>query len=303
MTIVVAGYTGLVGSAIFELLKEVGEEPIGVNSKNVDLLDRSATFSFFQDTKPDLVIDAAALVGGIGANNSFPVEFLTKNLQIQNNLLDAAHVAGVERLVFLASSCIYPRNCDFPIREEYLMSGPLETTNSAYAIAKIAGIELVKSYRKQFGHNWISLLPTNVYGPRDNFDTATGHVLPALINRFSSAKKLGSNHVRLWGTGDPKREYIHSRDLARAILIAAERYDEETHLNIGIGEDLSIRELASLISELVGYDGEISWDTSKPSGTPRKVLDVSRIKSLGWNPEITLKEGIKETIAWFEANS
>lgn len=302
MTIVVAGYSGLVGSAIYELLTSLNEEVVGINSKVVNLLDRQATFDFIKDHKPDIVIDAAAIVGGIGANNSFPVDFLSKNLQIQNNLMDASHAANVERFVFLGSSCIYPRECPQPIKEEYLLTGRLETTNSAYAIAKIAGIELIKSYRKQFNRRWISLMPTNMYGPRDNFDLTTSHVLPALINRFVTAKRSGAAEVTLWGTGSPKREFLHSRDLASAVLMATEKYDSDVHLNIGTGEDLTIKDLAHLVGTLAGFKGQTLWDSTKPDGTPRKVMDVSRLKAMGWNPTISLEDGIQETIRWFEAN-
>jgi GDP-L-fucose synthase len=302
MTIVVAGHSGLVGSGIFDLLQNQGANVVGVNSKVVNLLNRDATFQFIADTKPDLIIDAAAIVGGIGSNNSYPVDFLSKNLQIQNNLMDAAHAANVERFVFLGSSCIYPRECQQPIKEEYLLTGPLETTNSAYAVAKIAGIELIKSYRKQFGRHWISLMPTNMYGPRDNFDLETSHVFPALVNRFVSARKSGSSQVTLWGTGSPKREFLHSKDLATAVLLAAEKYDSDLHLNVGVGEELSIKELATRVSRIAGFEGEIFWDSAKPDGTPRKVLDVTRLKSLGWSPTITLDQGITETIEWFESN-
>ena len=302
MTVIVAGHTGLVGSAIYELLTSRNENVVGINSKVVNLLDRKATFEFINDHKPSVVIDAAAIVGGIGANNSFPVDFLSKNLQIQNNLMDASHEAGVERFVFLGSSCIYPRACPQPIREEYLLTGPLENTNSAYAIAKIAGIELIKSYRKQFNRRWISLMPTNMYGPRDNFDLKTSHVLPALINRFVTAKRTGAANVTLLGTGAPKREFLHSRDLASAVLLATEKYDSDLHLNIGTGEDLTIMELAQLIGTSAGYRGQTLWDSTKPDGTPRKVMDVSRLKAMGWSPTISLEDGIKETIQWFEAN-
>ena len=302
MTIVVAGHSGLVGSAIYELLTSRNEEVVGINSKVVNLLDRQATFDFINDHKPEIVIDAAAIVGGIGANNSFPVDFLSKNLQIQNNLMDASHAANVERFVFLGSSCIYPRECPQPIKEEYLLTGPLESTNSAYAIAKIAGIELIKSYRKQFNRRWISLMPTNMYGPRDNFDLTTSHVLPALINRFVTAKRTGASEVTLWGTGSPKREFLHSRDLASAVLMATEKYDSDVHLNIGTGEDLTIKELAHLVGTLAGFKGQTLWDATKPDGTPRKVMDVSRLKAMGWNPMISLEDGIQETIRWFEAN-
>ena len=302
MTIVVAGHSGLVGSAIYELLTSRNEEVVGINSKVVNLLDRQATFDFINDHKPEIVIDAAAIVGGIGANNSFPVDFLSKNLQIQNNLMDASHAANVERFVFLGSSCIYPRECPQPIKEEYLLTGPLESTNSAYAIAKIAGIELIKSYRKQFNRRWISLMPTNMYGPRDNFDLTTSHVLPALINRFVTAKRTGASEVTLWGTGSPKREFLHSRDLASAVLMATEKYDSDVHLNIGTGEDLTIKDLAHLVGTLAGFKGQTLWDATKPDGTPRKVMDVSRLKAMGWNPMISLEDGIQETIRWFEAN-
>ena len=302
MTIVVAGHSGLVGSAIYELLTSRNEEVIGINSKVVNLLDRQATFDFINDHKPEIVIDAAAIVGGIGANNSFPVDFLSKNLQIQNNLMDASHAANVERFVFLGSSCIYPRECRQPIKEEYLLTGPLESTNSAYAIAKIAGIELIKSYRKQFNRRWISLMPTNMYGPRDNFDLTTSHVLPALINRFVTAKRTGASEVTLWGTGSPKREFLHSRDLASAVLMATEKYDSDVHLNIGTGEDLTIKDLAHLVGTLAGFKGQTLWDATKPDGTPRKVMDVSRLKAMGWNPTISLEDGIQETIRWFKAN-
>ena len=302
MSIVVAGYTGLVGSAIFEQLKDRGEDVVGVNSKVVNLLDRRATIDFICQLKPDVVIDAAAIVGGIGANNQNPVEFLSKNLQIQSNLMDSSHQAGVGRFLFLGSSCIYPRDCKQPIKEEYLLTGPLERTNSAYAVAKIAGIELIKSYRKQYNHRWISVMPTNVYGPRDNFNIETGHVLPALINKFVTAAERGSSQVNLWGSGSAKREFIHSRDLAEATLFLLENYDSDLHINVGTGTDLEIRELANLIARKTGFGGEIEWDTSKPDGTPRKLLDVSRINELGWEPNVTLEEGVTETIEWFKNN-
>ncbi len=303
MSIVVAGHSGLVGSAIFKALQNRNESVIGLNSKVVNLLDRKATFEFILDVKPEVVIDAAAVVGGIGANDSFPVDFLSKNLQIQSNLMDASHAAEVERFVFLGSSCIYPRDCQQPIKEEYLLTGPLEKTNSAYAVAKIAGIELIKSYRKQFEHKWISLMPTNMYGPGDNFDPEKGHVLPALINKFVTARIKGLSKVTLWGTGIPRREFLHSRDLALAVIVAMEKYDEEIHLNVGTGTDISIQELALKIANLAGFNGEIEWDTSRPDGTPRKVLDISRLQKLNWAPSIGLEEGISETIHWFEAQN
>jgi len=303
MTIVIAGSTGLVGSAITRALIGRGQSVIGINRKVVDLLDRKATFEFINAAKPDLVIDAAAIVGGIGANNNFPVDFLSKNIQIQSNLMDAAHAANVERFVFLGSSCIYPRDCAQPIKEEYLMTGPLEQTNSAYAVAKIAGIELIRSYRKQFNRKWISLMPTNMYGSNDNFDLESSHVLPALINRFVTATKNGDRSVTLWGTGSPKREFLHVDDLATATLLAVEKYDDGAHLNVGTGEDLPIADLASMISRLSGFNGKIEWDSSKPDGTPRKVLDVTKMKNLGWAPAISLEAGIASTIEWFKDNS
>ena len=302
MSIVVAGHTGLVGSAIYDLLKSKGEDVLGLNSQVVNLLDLPKTTEFIMDLKPQVVIDAAALVGGIKANNAFPVEFLSNNLQIQLNLMDASHAAKVERFVFLGSSCIYPRDCPQPIKEEYLMTGPLEKTNSAYAIAKIAGIELVKSYRKQFQHRWISLMPTNMYGPRDNFSVESGHVLPSLINKFVTAVESGTRKVSLWGTGSPRREFLHSRDLAEATVFLMDNYDGDLHVNVGSGEDLRISELASLIAKEADFDGEVEWDTSKPDGTPRKLLDISRIRELGWEPKVTLQEGIKETMRWFKEN-
>ena len=303
MTIVIAGSTGLVGSAITRALIGRGQSVIGINRKVVDLLDRKATFEFISAAKPDLVIDAAAIVGGIGANNNFPVDFLSKNIQMQSNLMDAAHAANVERFVFLGSSCIYPRDCAQPIKEEYLMTGPLEQTNSAYAVAKIAGIELIRSYRKQFNRKWISLMPTNMYGPNDNFDLESSHVLPALINRFVTATKNGDRSVTLWGTGSPKREFLHVDDLATATLLAVEKYDDGAHLNVGTGEDLPIADLALMISRLSGFSGKIEWDSSKPDGTPRKVLDVTKMKNLGWAPAISLEAGIASTVEWFKDNS
>ena len=276
MTIVVAGATGLAGSAIVRAFEKAGKEVVGINRSVVDLLDLQATKKFLKDVAPSMVIDAAARVGGIGANNAFPVEFLTDNIRIQSNLMDASHEAKVGRFIFLGSSCIYPRDCSQPIKEEYLMTGPLETTNSAYAIAKIAGIELINSYRKEYGHKWISLMPTNLYGPNDNFELQGSHVLPAFIRRFVEATEKNAPTETLWGTGAPKREFLHVDDLANAVLIASEKYDSSMHLNIGSGQDLSIKELAELVADIAGYKGEIKWDSSKPDGTPRKVLDVTK---------------------------
>jgi GDP-L-fucose synthase len=304
MKIVVAGSTGLVGSAITRTFASAGHEVIEINRSVLNLTDLKATHHFIEKVAPDLIIDTAAKVGGIGSNNKYPVEFLTENLTIQGNLMSAAHGAGVENFVFLGSSCIYPRDCAQPIKEEYLMNGPLEETNSAYAIAKIAGIELVNSYRKQYGTRWISLMPTNLYGPGDNFDLATSHALPAFIRRFVEATESGAHKVTLWGSGSPLREFLHVDDLAQAVLVASEGYDSSLHLNIGSGEDLSIKNLADKVAAAAGFAGKIEWDLSKPDGTPRKVLDVSRVKALGWKPTITLDEGIASTIAWYkEANA
>ena len=300
MTIVVAGATGLAGSAVVRAFEKVGKEVVGINRSVVDLLDLSATKKFLKDVAPSMVIDAAARVGGIGANNAFPVEFLTDNIRIQSNLMDAAHEAKVGRFIFLGSSCIYPRDCAQPIKEEYLMTGPLETTNSAYAIAKIAGIELINSYRKEYGHKWISLMPTNLYGPNDNFELQGSHVLPAFIRRFVEATEKNAPTETLWGTGAPKREFLHVDDLANAVLIASEKYDSSMHLNIGSGQDLSIKELAELVADIAGYKGEIKWDSSKPDGTPRKVLDVTKAKSLGWSPAISLRDGIASAMNWYK---
>jgi GDP-L-fucose synthase len=303
MTMIVAGSTGLVGSAIVRHFEKKGFQTVGVNRSVVDLFDKKATIDFILRIKPTVIIDAAAKVGGIAANNQKPVEFLTDNLLIQNNLMEAAHKAAVPKFVFLGSSCIYPRDTAQPIKEEYLMTGPLEKTNSAYAIAKIAGIELINSYRKEFGYKWISLMPTNLYGPHDNFNLESSHVLPALIRKFVEAAKENQNSVTLWGSGNPYREFLHVDDLAAAIDISLESYDSELHMNVGTGEDLSIKDLATLISELTGFKGEIFWDTSKSDGTPRKVLDVSRIQKLGWSPKISLRDGIQSTIDWYKKNA
>ena len=300
MTIVVAGGTGLAGSAIVRAYQATGAEVIAVNRKVVDLLDRDATTAFLKSVKPTLVVDAAAKVGGIGANSAYPVEFLSDNVRIQSNLMEAAHAADVAKFIFLGSSCIYPRNCPQPIKEEYLLTGPLEETNSAYAIAKSAGIELIKSFRKEYGRTWISLMPTNLYGPRDNFELQGSHVLPAFIRRFVEAAQNGVATETLWGTGSPKREFLHVNDLASAVVLLGDVYDSKEHLNIGTGEDLTIKELAELVAQLAGFTGEIAWDATKPDGTPRKVLDVSKAKSLGWAPQISLRDGIASTIAWYK---
>lgn len=301
MTVIVAGATGLAGSAIVKAFQAAGQEVVGINRSVLNLLDAPATQDFIQKVAPTLIVDAAAMVGGIGANNAFPVEFLSDNLTIQSNLMRAAHTANVANFVFLGSSCIYPRDCAQPIKEEFLMTGPLEVTNSAYAVAKIAGIEMVNSYRKEYGTKWISLMPTNLYGPRDNFDLAASHVLPAFIRRFVEAAESGTSKVTLWGSGSPLREFLHVDDLARAVVLTSEKYDSNLHLNVGTGEDLSIKELAQKVAHAAGFTGDIEWDATKPDGTPRKVLDVSRVKALGWKPTITLEDGIASTIAWYKA--
>ena len=302
MSILLAGYTGLAGSAIYERLNKSFGTVTGINSKIVDLTDRKATFEYINDLRPEIVIDAAALSGGIKYNDSQPVEFISKNIQIQTNLMDASHAANVERFIFLGSSCIYPKHSQQPIREEYLMTGLLEDTNRAYAIAKITGLELVKAYRKQYGRKWISLMPTNLYGPNDNFNINTGHALPALINRIVTAVKMNQKSVTLWGTGNAKREFLHSKDLASAVELSLEKYDSDIHLNVGSGQELTIKELSSVIASISGYKGEISWDDSKPDGTPRKILDTSKLKALGWQVHINLEDGIKNTIEWFQSN-
>jgi GDP-L-fucose synthase len=301
--VAIAGSTGLVGSALTKIFTLAGYEVVGINHSVLDLLDLEMTKEFIKGTKPHLIVDAAAKVGGIGANNTFPVEFLSDNLRIQSNLMEAAHVAKVEKFVFLGSSCIYPRNSPQPIKEEYLMTGALETTNSAYAIAKIAGIELINSYRKEYGAKWISLMPTNLYGPKDNFNLQGSHVMPALIRRFVEAKENRSTKVILWGSGSPKREFLHVDDLAQAVLMTSQNYDSPMHLNIGTGNDLTIKDLAGKVAAAAGFTGEIEWDTSKPDGTPQKVLDVSKIKALKWAPTITLEDGIASTIAWYKEAS
>jgi GDP-L-fucose synthase len=296
----VAGHRGLVGSAIWRRLDREGfTNLVGASSRDVDLRDRDAAFDFMTSKGPDVVIDAAARVGGILANDTYPADFLSDNLRIQVNLMDAAHEAGVDRLLFLGSSCIYPRLAEQPIRESSLLTGALEPTNDGYAIAKIAGIMQVQAMRRQHGHHWISAMPTNLYGPNDNFDLQSSHVLPALIRRFHEAKESGADEVVLWGSGTPRREFLHVDDLAAACLFLLEHYDEPGTINVGVGQDVTIRELAETIAEVVGYDGHVSQDTSKPDGTPRKLLDVSRINDLGWKASIPLRDGIASTYQWY----
>jgi GDP-L-fucose synthase len=299
----IAGHRGMVGSALVRAAGQcAGVELVTRTRQELDLMDRAAVRRFFEKEKPDLVIDAAATVGGIKANSDAPVDFLLNNLTIQNNLISSAHESGVARLLFLGSSCIYPKLAPQPIEEESLLTGPLEPTNEWYAIAKIAGLKLCQAYRRQFGSSFISTMPTNLYGPNDNFDLETSHVLPALIRKFHDAKESNQDRVVLWGTGSPRREFLHVDDAARACLHLLETYDGEAPLNLGCGEDVTIRELAEIVAGIVGFAGEVEWDTRMPDGTPRKLLDVSKIRSLGWQPRISLEDGIRGTYAWFLEN-
>ena len=284
------------GSAIVRKIESDAQHTwIGRTRAELDLLDRKAVFNFLATEKPDAVIIAAAKVGGIHANKTYPVEFLSENLQIETNLIDGSHAANIEHLLFLGSSCIYPKLAPQPLREEYLLTGELEKTNEAYALSKIAGLKLVEAYRIQYGRKWISAMPTNVYGPGDNYDLENSHVLPALIRKFIDAKSHGDESVTLWGTGSPRREFIYSDDLASACLFLLENYDDSVAINVGTGEDLSILDLASMIKQATGFEGIIHWDKSKPDGTPRKLLNIERISGLGWKPRITLQEGISLT--------
>lgn len=303
MKIYVAGHRGLVGSAITRRISLSNAHTwVGQTRDELNLLHRNDVFEYVRDAQPDAVIIAAAKVGGIKANSTFPVEFLSENLRIQNNLLEACHEYGIAKVVFLGSSCIYPKLCPQPIREEYLLTGALEATNEAYAIAKIAGLKLVQAYRDEYHHKWISLMPTNLYGPGDNFDLETSHVLPALLRKFHEAKAYGLRSVTLWGSGKPRREFLHSDDLADAVLFMLENYDDSIALNIGSGVDLEIRELASIVSKVVGYEGEVHWDESKPDGTPQKLLDTTLAMEAGWRPKIALEDGIRSTYKWYLEN-
>jgi GDP-L-fucose synthase len=292
----------MVGSAIAEEAKKQGHVVLGKSSKDLDLTDRNAVFADLTATKPDALVIAAAKVGGIGANSKYPVDFLSVNLQIQTNLLDGAHAADIEKVLFLGSSCIYPKFAPQPIPESALLTGALEPTNESYAIAKIAGLKLVEAYRKQFGHKWISAMPTNIYGPRDNFDLESAHVLPALIHRFHNAKSKGLPEVAIWGDGTPLREFLNVQDLASASLTLLEEYDSSVAINVGSGEEVSILELAQKIAQVVGFEGEINFDKSKPNGTPRKLLDTSSLKNLGWKAQVDLTNGLISTYDWFLNN-
>lgn len=298
--IYVAGHRGLVGSAIVRKLLAEGYENLLLRTKaELNLLCQSAVETFFEREKPEHVFLAAAKVGGILANKMEKADFIYENLQIQNNIVHSAWKNGVTKLLFLGSSCIYPKMCVQPIKEEYLMTGPLEETNDAYALAKIAGIKMCQSYNAQYGTNFISVMPTNLYGPNDNFDLESSHVLPAMIRKFHEAKLAGAPQVTLWGTGTPRREFLHVDDLATAIVYLMQTYDGSEIVNIGTGEDVTIKELAELVRKEVGYEGEIAWDTTKPDGTPRKWLDVSKLHALGWKHGIALQEGIRGTYSWF----
>jgi GDP-L-fucose synthase len=296
----VAGHRGLVGSAICRHLAAEGySRVVGRSSADLDLRSRDAVFRFFESERPRYVVVAAARVGGIMANATRPAEFLSDNLQIQVNVMDAAMNAGVQRLLFLGSSCIYPKYAPQPIKEEYLLTGELEPTNDAYAVAKIAGIFQVQALRRQYGVSWISAMPTNLYGPGDNFSPMESHVLPGLLRRLHEATVSGAEVVVNWGTGSPRREFLHVDDLARACLHLLRHYDEPEPINVGTGKDITVRELAELVARVVGYQGRLEWDSTRPDGTPRKLLDVTRITSLGWRPRIALEEGVSSTYAWF----
>jgi GDP-L-fucose synthase len=302
-SIFVAGHRGLVGSALMRALTAAGYTNLITRThQELDLLDQNAVTEFFATEKPEYVFLAAAKVGGIMANKTKPADFIRENLQLQNNVIEAARSSGVKKLLFLGSSCIYPKLAPQPIKEEYLMTGPLEPTNDAYAIAKIAGIMMCQSYRRQYGSNFISVMPTNLYGENDNFDLETSHVLPALLRRFHEAKLANAPSVTLWGTGTPRREFLHVDDLAAACLHLMNTYNESEIVNIGTGEDVTIKELAETIKSVVGYEGEITWDTKKPDGTPRKLLDVTKLHQLGFKHAIEPETGIKMTYNWFLEN-
>jgi GDP-L-fucose synthase len=301
--IFVAGHRGMVGSAIVRRLKAEGFSNLVTRDRSqLDLADEYAVAKFFADERPTIVIVAAAKVGGIKANNDFPVEFLLENLRIQNNVVRSAYESGVRKLLFVGSACIYPKFAPQPIPETSLLDGPLEPTNEAYAIAKIAGIKLCQAYSREYEANFISAMPTNLYGPDDNFDLETSHVLPALVRKAHEAKVRKNQKLIVWGTGQPRREFLHVDDLASACVLILEKYDSPEIINVGCGEDISIRQLAELICDVVGFDGELAWDTTKPDGTPRRLLDVTKLRALGWKPVIPLRDGIARTYEWFRAN-
>lgn len=301
--IFVAGHRGMVGSALVCRLEAEGFTNVLKRDRSqLDLTDESAVAKFFADEPPDVVVVAAAKVGGIKANNEYPVEFLLENLRIQNNIIRSAFEAGVRKLLFLGSSCIYPKFAPQPIPETALLTGPLEPTNEAYAIAKIAGIKLCQAYAREYGATFISVMPTNLYGPNDSFDLETSHVLPALLRKAHDAKTRNENKLIVWGTGKPRREFLHVDDLASACLLLLEKYDSPEIVNIGCGEDITVRELAELICDVVGFNGELVWDATKPDGTPRKLLDITKIRALSWQPTIPLRQGIAQTYEWFLAN-
>lgn len=301
--IYIAGHRGMVGSAIRRKLKQEGYKNLVYRtSSELDLCNQQAVQDFFKEQQPDVVVDAAARVGGIMANSEYPWQFLYENLEIQNNIISSAHEQEVDKLVFLGSSCIYPKHTEQPMTEDALLTGPLEPTNQWYAIAKIAGVKLVDALRRQYEHNYVSLMPTNLYGPNDNFDLKTSHVLPAMIRKFHEAKENGHAPVQLWGTGSPMREFLHVDDVAEAVFFALNHDMEHELYNVGTGKDITIKELALLIQKVVGHKGNIEWDPTKPDGTPRKLMDVSRLKKAGWEYNIELDDGIKVTYKWFLEN-
>lgn len=301
--IYIAGHRGMVGAAVWRALDAEGyTNLIGRTSAELDLRDQKAVAEFFESEKPDVVIDAAARVGGILANNNYPYQFLMENMQIQNNLIDMALQHDAKKFIFLGSSCIYPKQAPQPLKEDYLLTSSLEPTNEWYAIAKISGVKACEAIRKQFNKDFVSLMPTNLYGSHDNFDLQTSHVMPAMIRKFHDAKLAGDTPVTLWGSGTPMREFLHVDDMARAVRFALDNELPDNLYNVGTGEDLTIKDLALLIQEIVGHKGEIVWDSEKPDGTPRKLMDVNKLKSLGWQPSIELKEGILKTYEWFLQN-
>ena len=301
--IYIAGHNGMVGSAIWRTLSAKGYTNLtGVTSKELDLRNQQAVRDFIQKIKPDVIIDAAAKVGGILANNNFPFQFLMENMQIQNNLIDAAHHFGVEKFIFLGSSCIYPKLAPQPLKEEYLLTGPLEPTNEWYALAKITGVKACQALRSQFDKDFVSLMPTNLYGTHDNFDLTSSHVLPAMMRKFHEAKHNNHTAVTLWGSGTPMREFLFVDDMAQAVVFGLENTLPDYLYNIGTGEDLTIKQLAETIQKIVGHQGDIVWDSSKPDGTPRKLMDISKMHALGWKHKVDLEEGIQKTYNWFLEN-